>query len=222
MTRTRASRRTAVAAVSLALAASGTAVAAAPSAPSADRLVLPDVAGDANGLNDQGEGRVGNVSTSRQGDAADLREVVLAPLADRSGRTIGLRLSVTTTAPPAPLSSGTPLVYGVVMQPHSDCRIVLEYVTGGTPLSGPAQPAGRLRHSCDDGWYTEVPLTASLDGRTATVEAPYDLLPARAQAGAEAHSVAAYVRTAPFGALNRAMPGEIDGLRTPTRYAFPG
>lgn len=219
MTRTRLSRRTAVVAVSLALAATGTAGA---STSSADRLVLGDVAGDANALNDQGEGLVGNISTSRQVAHADLREVTVGALRDGAGATVGLRLSVTTTAPPAPLSDGSPLVYGLVMQPHPDCRIVLEYVTGGTPLSGPAEPAGRLRHSCDDGWYTEVPLTASLDGRTATVEAPYALLPAQAQAGAEAHSVAAYVRTAPFGTLNRAMPGEIDGARTLTRYAFPG
>lgn len=218
MTSTRRTRRAVVAAVTCALAASGPAVASQP----ADRLLLTDVAGDANALNDQGEGLIGNVSTSRQVDAADLRKVVLEPLRDRAGRTVGLRLSVTTTAPPASLSDGTPLAYGLVMQPHADCRLVLEYVTAGTPLSGRADHLGRLRHSCDDGRYTEVPLGASLNGRTATVEAPYDLLPTLARAGAEAHSVAVYVRTAPFGEMNRSKPGEIDGTRTNARYVLPG
>lgn len=47
------------------------------------------------------------------------------------------------------------------------------------------------------------------------------MLPAQAQAGAGAHSVSAYVRTAPFGDVNRAKAVEIDGARTAVRYTFP-
>lgn len=147
----------------------------------------------------------------------------MQPLTDTAGRTAGLRVTVTTTAPAGPLADGTPLAYGLLMQPHRDCRIVVEHVSRGVSRTGqPTAAAGRLIHSCDGGYYTEVPLRVVMQGRTATVEVPYAALPSLAQRGAQAHSVAAYVRTAPFGQLNRGKPGEIDGVRTMQRYPFPG
>ena len=120
--------------LSVACLLAGPAVLAA-SADAPGRLAMLDAVGDANAVNDQGEGLVGNVAVGWQVPQADLRRVALLPL---------------------------------------------------------------------------------------TVEVPYAALPAQAQAGAVAHSVAAYVRTAPFGDLNRAKPGQLDGVRTSLRYAFPG
>jgi hypothetical protein len=196
--------------------------AVAASADSNSRMALEDVAGDANGLNDQGEGLVGNIALGRQVAQADLRRVALVPLPGEDAAS-GLRLRIRTTTAPAPLADGTPLAYGLVMQPHPDCRIVLEYVSEGTSRTGHAvAERARLIHSCEDGHYQEVPLPASVSGRSATVDVPYALLPEQAQAGAVAHSVAAYVRTAPFGDTNRAKPGQLDGVRTMSRYTFPG
>lgn len=220
MARIRASRRTVVTAVVGLVAGAGPAVA---SASTTERLVLRDIAGDANAVNDQGEGLVGNVATSSQVAQADLRSITLRPMTDADGHVTGLRLAVTTTARPAPLADGTPLAYGVVLQPAADCRFVVEHVTHAVSPTGQRTPAaGRLRHSCDDGRYVELPLHTTVEGRTATVDVPYSVLPAQAQRGAEARGPAAYVRTAPFGQLNRSRPVEIDGARTAQRYAFPG
>jgi hypothetical protein len=220
MSRFRPSRRSVLAVLVCLTAGPGAAVA---SAAPPDRLALADIAGDANGLNDQGEGLVGNVATTWQVRQADLRNVEVGPLTDVAGQRRGLRVTVTTTARPAPLATGTPLAYGLVMQPHRDCRVVVEYLSrGASPTGQPVPAAARLIHSCDGGHYTEVELAAALQGRTVTIDVPYDRLPAQAQAGAEAHSLAAYVRTAPFGELNRGKPGEIDGTRTSRRYTFPG
>ena len=220
MARVRVSRRTVVTAVVCLLASAGTAGA---SASTTERLVLRDIAGDANAVNDQGEGLVGNVATSPQVAQADLRSITLGPMTDADGHVTGLRVAVTTTARPAPLTHGTPLAYGVVLQPTPDCRFVVEHVTHAVSPTGHRTPAaGRLRHSCDDGRYTELPLRTALRGRTATVELPYSVLPAQAQRGAEARGAAAYVRTAPFGELNRTRPVEIDGARTAQRYTLPG
>ena len=220
MTRIRPSRRTVVTALSCLLAASGTAVA---SAQPADRLVLRDVAGDANAVNDQGEGLFGNQATPQQVAQADLRQVALGPLTDTAGRVVGLRVSVTTTARPGPLADGTPLAYGLVLQPHRDCRLVVEHLTSSTSATGvQTRAAGRLAHSCDDGYYREVPLRVTVDGRTATVDVPYRVLPAQAQRTAEVGGATAYVRTAPLSHLNRSRPAELDGARVTQAYAFPG
>ncbi len=219
MTRIRPSRRTVVTALSCVLAASGTAVA---SAQPADRLVLRDIAGDANAVNDQGEGVVGNRATPEQLAQADLRRVTLGPLTDGTGRVLGLRFSLTTTSRPAPLAGGTPLAYGLLLQPHRDCRLVVEHVTAGVSPTGERTPAaGRLAHSCDDGRYTEGPLRVAVHGRTATVDVPYRVLPAQAQRTAEVGGAAAYVRTAPLGQLNDSRPAELDGGRVTQRYALP-
>lgn len=207
--------------LSLACLLAGPAVLAA-SADVSGRLAMVDVVGDANAVNDQGEGLVGDVTVGWQVPQADLRRVALLPLS-ADGTPRGFALRVTTSSAPAPLADGTPLAYGLVMQPHPDCRIVVEHVSRGTSRTGATVEArGRLIHSCADGHYQEVPLTTTVTGRTVTVDVPYAALPAQAQAGAVAHSVASYVRTAPFGDLNRAKPGQLDGVRTSQRYAFPG
>ena len=206
------SPRTLAAAVAcLALATAGSAAAATQSVTG---LALHDIAGDANAMNDQGEGLVGNVRTGRQIDQADLRTVTVAALPGRSARQPVLRVSFTTTAKPAALPDGTPLAYGVLLVPARDCRITVEYVTARTSGIGkPGAATGVLTHTCGDGHHhTETVLPARLIGRTATVDVPRRLLPAAARFAKRLHDGAAYVRTVPVrGSAARTL--ELDSAR---------
>ena len=206
MSTTSPSRRVVVAAL-CAVVGAGAAAASAAEHPTTLRLL--DRAGDANGLNDQGEGLVGGVSTGRQVDQADLRAVdVRSP---RAGSRSGLRVSFTTTARPAPLADGTALAYGVVLEPRRDCRLLVEHVSGSRAHGGaPTAPTGLLTHTCDGGHRTEVVLPTSVTGRTATVEVPYRLLPVDARTAAV--GATAYVRTLPVRG-SAARPVELDSAR---------
>ena len=209
MSHIRPSRTAVAAAVLLLTAAAGAASAAEP----ATTRILNDIAGDANAVNDQGEGLVGDIVAGPQLDQADLRNVVVTAPADktRGGRT--LRVSFTTTAAPAPMPDGTALAYGIAAQPGRNCRLAVEYITAARPrLGAPTQPRGLLLHSCRDGRTEQVPVAVSRSGRTVTVHVPEAALPFQARGARVLPSANGYVRTVPSG-NSAARPGEIDNVR---------
>lgn len=202
------SRAALAAAVLMLTAGAGAAAAGEPAT-----RTLKDIAGDANFLNDQGEGLVGNVGTGRQLDQADLRTVVVTAPADkvRGGRI--LRVSFTTTATPAPLPDGTALAYGIVAEPSRNCRMTVEYITAAQPSIGPStQPRGLLVHSCGNGPTEQVSVIASRSGRTVMVDVPEKVLPLQARGARVLPSATGYVRTMP-SSESAARPGEIDNVR---------
>ena len=210
----RSTRTIATAAACIALAASSSA-AASPSPPSdgPGKITLEDIAGDANALNDQGEGLIANVRTGHQIDQADLRTVTLAALHGRTRAASRLRISFTTTARPGSLPDGTPLAYGVLLVPGRDCRMTVEYVTArSSSIARSTGPTGVLTHTCDDGVHTRSVLPVRLVGRTATVEVAYRLLPAPARAAKHPGNATAYVRTVPAD-ISAARPVELDSAR---------
>lgn len=167
------------------LAVCATVVAALPAlaAPRTAAVVI-DVAGDANGVNDQGL-RYGDISLladqSSFGNVApeaDLRALRFAPLRG-GGRTTGIALSVTTTEPlQAPGATGRDLVAHVIVHVTSDCLFSVAFVT----RSGRA-PVARLGSGGCSGAGTGDELPTTQDGRTVRVDLPYRLLPGDARPG---------------------------------------
>ena len=146
--------------------------------------VVADVAGDANGANDQGlnYGGVGpprdQTSLGNTAPQADLRALRLAPLRDR-GRTTGIALTVTTTEPLQALGgSGRELVALVVVHVTSDCLFTIAVVTRSG--RGPAAHLGS--GGCSAPAVGGQLLTVQ-DARTVRVDLPYRLLPPDARPG---------------------------------------
>ena len=147
----------------------------------ASALVMSDRSGDANGVNDSGEGAVGDVAGGVSHPQADLRQVRLDPLRTTDGRTYGFSVTFTTEARPAPLATSPRLdtTYSLLMQPTPDCRLSVRY-TATSAIAGSG--ALQLGNSCSI-QHREVPLRSVRSGRTVRVEVPYRVAPRQLQAG---------------------------------------
>lgn len=132
-------RRVLLALASCVLVVAPNAAAASAAPPSQQaRLVTHDTAGDANGINDQSEGLLGDLVVGRDVAEADLRRLTVSPLRS-AGHTVGFRFAITTTGVPGHITAtDTPLRYSVIMQLAQDCRLSVDYVAKGTRADGQA------------------------------------------------------------------------------------
>ena len=165
--------------------------------------VLTDVAGDANGVNDQGEGLVGDQSgLGHSAPEADLRSVHLAPLRSK-GRTTGMSLTVATTEPlRTHRGTGQEVALTVVAHVTSDCLFAVILTTRGDDVG----PATLSSGGCGDGVDRELPVIRR--GSTVRVDLPYRLLPGEAAPGARLRDMRLSTRLA---AEEGYAVGEIDG-----------
>ena len=180
-------------------------------------LVMKDVAGDANGINDQGsEFIVGDVPTPGMSSAeADLRRVRLSPLRE-GGRTIGWSVAFRVSGPIGPHArTGEQLEYGVVAQPNRDCRFSVKFTTSGPGRGTAAFSNGG--HCGERSGRFEVP--ARVDGSVVRVDLPYRLLPADVQPGVRLRDLQAWTRFSPQGTHGI---GELDNVRAAGDYRLPG
>ena len=150
-------------------------------ADAASALVMTDRSGDANGLNDSGEGVVGDIGGGKSFPQADLRQVRMDPLRTSDGRTYGFSVTFTTEARPAPISTSPRLdtTYSLLLQPTPDCRLSVRY-TATSSRSGSG--ALQLGNSCSI-QNREVPLRSVRSGRSVRIEVPYRVAPRQLQAG---------------------------------------
>lgn len=192
--------------------------AVAETAPSrAGDLVIDDPAGDANAINDQGSERlVGNVAEPRaSAPEADLLRIRLAPLREQ-GRVTGWSVAFRAAGPIGPhAATGQDLNYGIVAQPNSRCRFLIDFTTdvAGRGTARYADSGG-----CGGG-PTTVALPLTVDGTYVRVDVPYRLLPPALRPGAVLPDVSAWTRIAP-DAL--APVGELDNvLRGRHAYRLP-
>lgn len=195
-----AARHTLALAACFAVLAPLPAVGAAPSP-----AVVTDVAEDANALNDQGEGLVGNRATPGQSAGeADLRELTFAALRTR-GRTTGASITFTTQEPfQAHRRTGQALAMGLVAQVDGNCLFSLIVTTS---QAGSVDTASLGRGGCT-GAGAPVSLPAVQSGSTVRVDVPYELMPPQAQAGTQLRDVRVFTRLAPAQGVHVV---EIDG-----------
>lgn len=139
--------------------------AAAPAVAGDDRpLVLHDVTGDANGINDGGEFHTGDRPTPGSQPAFDLRSVELAPIVE-GARTTGLTV---TYRMQAPLTDRLQL--NLKVRTPSCPDIYLQYVHG-------SQPRAQLSTGCS---YSVHSIAAKASGDTVTLTVPFSKLPGKA------------------------------------------
>lgn len=203
----------------LALAAVAATLAAVPASaqPPARQLVLQDVAGDANGLNDQGSERVvGDIAIpGLSSPEADLLRVRLAPL-KQSGRVIGWSLSFRLAGRVGPNSrTGQDLAYGLVAQASEACRFQVLYQTHGSRAGGASTTSSG---GCGATETRAQPLAATVAGDLIRVDLPYAFLPDAVRRGVVLRDIQAFVRLVPGGT---APLGELDAVRADDQYQLP-
>lgn len=158
-------------------------------------IVLKDKAGDANGLNDGGEGYIRDIATPRDVAEADLEAVAISPLRNGNDETVGYTVAISTTGGPGIIAAtATPLRYSVVMQVTPSCRLSVNYVwtaTGGR---------GDLTASCDNAgvFRTITPLGARIVGNNVVIDVPYSAGPPDMRPGEVVEQTEAFSRAAPL------------------------
>jgi hypothetical protein len=180
-------------------------------------LVLSDVAGDANGLNDQGSERlVGNVAApAGSAPEADLLRVRLSPLSER-GRTTGWSVAFRVSGDIGPhQQSGEQLAYGLVAQPTEQCRFSVIFTTSD---AGRGSAALTDSGGCGGDAGRSGALPAAVDGSVVRIDLPYRLLPRDLQAGTVLRDLQAFTRLVPGGS---GAVGEIDGVRARGDFRLP-
>lgn len=180
-------------------------------------LVLTDVAGDANGLNDQGSERVvGNLATpAASSPEADLLRVRLSPLIER-GTTTGWSVAFRVGGEIGPhQQSGEQLAYGLVAQPTEQCRVSVTFTTAG---SGRGSAALADSGACGGDAGQSVELPVAVEGGAVRIDLPYRLLPRDLQPGVVLRDVQAFTRLVPGGS---GAVGELDSVRARGDFRLP-
>lgn len=206
--RTTVAAAVAIAALSGALTATGAA--------GGQAVVLGDTSSDANGVNDSGEGIAQGVSAPHSIAEADLRTVDVSRLRNGAGRTVGYRLTITTTGRPDEIrATDTPLRYDVILALTSDCRIGVRHV---------AHRGAHLASSCDDEVLsTTTRLSSRIRGNRLIIKVPYRRGPDEMRPGQVVERTEAYVYAAPV-ARQTSLPvlsTPIDTASTYTRWTLP-
>lgn len=168
-------------ATSLAIIAVMSAPVSAASSPSGS-VVLRDAGGDANGINDQSEGLLGDFVVGHDIPEADLKTLSVSPLRSDRGDTVGFRFAIATTGLPGHIEgSGTPLRYSVIMQLTPDCRMSVDYTAKASRADGAAE----LSSSCDNEGllFAKSPLASRVAGHRVLIDVPYDVGPDEMQPG---------------------------------------
>jgi hypothetical protein len=129
-------------------------------------LVVDDVAGDANFLNDGGEYTSGDMPTSTSDPSLDLLQVVLAPV-ERDEVAVGFTVTFTLLAP-----LEDDVMVGLKARTPNCPDILLRYVHA-------PNARGRLETGCDRDVTT---VGADADGNRLTLTVPFSALPPEALA----------------------------------------
>jgi hypothetical protein len=154
------------------------------------RLIVTDPSGDAGGLNDRGEGVVGDLRGPVSFAEADLTRLAFTALRDDRQSVTGFAVHFSSVGGPQPVSpfSGAEMGYAVVLQPSPECRLSISYtVRGEFPGVGELQ-AG-------DGCSTpglRVPLATMTWGRSVRLDVPYGIGPDALRAGEDLDEFYAY------------------------------
>lgn len=215
MTRRDNLRVTVVAAAAVAALCGGLTMPSA-SAARSQRVVLRDISSDANGINDGSEGFAQGVPTPHSVAEADIRTVDVSPLRNRAGRTIGYRLTLTTTGRPDKIrATGTPLSYQVIMRVTSDCRVGVSHV---------AHRGARLDWSCDDEVFgRSAGLVSRVRNDHLVIKVPYRLGPDEMRPGQVIEQTEAYTHTAPLARHtgHPVLTTILDSTQTYDQWALP-
>ena len=146
-----------------------------------DRLVVEDRSGDAGGLNDRGEGLVGDVQGPVTFATADLTRMAFAALRDGEQPSTGFHVYFTSVGGAAPTTNaaGAVMSYAVVMQPTPDCRLSIVYTVVG---DGPGTAELQTGNACSTP-HEVFPLASSTWGTSVRIEVPYGVGPDALQPG---------------------------------------
>lgn len=164
-------------AVLVAITASALATPLAFAGTSAPTPQVTDAAGDANFVNDQGQGNTGDNATPVGNQTyADVLAVTWAPDVVKGKRPTGFTVTTLLSAPPTP-PSGTAVVYRMLGQVNGDAKLYMGPVYYTSAGSDPSQPQAALRDNLSGVTrLTKIDLP-KIDGSTITWTIPFTALP---------------------------------------------
>lgn len=176
-----------------------------------ETLVLHDMRGDAGGVNDQGEGLVGNSRGPVSFAQADLTSLRLAPLRLAGQPAHGFSVTFSLVGKPGAVPSSVTgeTTYAVVMQPTPDCRLSIHYVARSADDGEGLLVVG---NGCST-LFLQAPLTSSVEGTSVRVDVPYDVGPSALRAGEKLDDYYTYTSD---GVV------DLDTIYTRPDYVLPG